>query len=1238
MAELEEYVIRTASVFDLDIIGTLFNNDYTSHFGEKLDAPLSQLFVEYQTHRFVVFEEKSPKVLLAYCEFCIYPNIPVLSNDFWPQWLKCRFCIDVPLSLMNTMFFNYYIYVREHVEILKQVIMEVFYCEHKINYLIIARPPNYSAKEYDLLEDFGKVYYPNTFNMYGCRNLPTIIVISRNDFMPVINFRKALPEDNDDVIEMIDVEEPHMRKQYGDYYIAEILLGTSGGNMENDKIIVTEDSGPSAIGSTGMMWLTDDTDIEQLIKNFDLESLGNLVTCTPDAPHATVQFEVFTADQRQYFNLKKKTYFGKREMVQLKGSNEEPDRECLNTQELYTKFNFIRYELHNSSNYLDKRLKTLKVSYDIPARLPKFKKYTLKNASRAFVLKNFILHPSLRLEYTYYYLCAMFSAYPDRDYCLVPIPPGAKYSVSLWALLKYFIRVQHRPSCNVSDDVFVAHRSSIYTELSIFRLVKEDLDDIYSLFTSGSKIKPEPGDRRSFRQSHGRMKKSIQLKIIKQICSDVLYNQMSEFSFWVIRCGHTNRANTTAVGFAILRPFSDYEAVYKQFLLPHDEGFLTFDRGELVMLCLHPYFHMWSDEVLRTVAVRSGFRDIFYFQEIKGDAMTNDLASKMMPVEPRRMRRNWFIDTRAKECYRRASDQVDLSKINCVMDEFYLFRHNLFPSKYMGNKNSLVIIGFSDICKAFLRLMVFSWNTPDYKYVSVSNCLPLLDITVIVGHGEVEAEYDQTVQCEYCVTPNECYLHSANTCPFVMDTTQRLDMRNYINFVPGEVESIKRQEKYIALESYCKVFYDKLLLLCDTKFGFPVQSGGTGGTGLPENYMTINRRLDKIELYHKLMEFNKTNLQDKCIIVYGHNLAVYECIDFLLRHGCLSSQIVFVEPHKMVQPEYINNPTCDSNLENILMDMVIDLGVTVHESANFEKFHCYATANFIEKVEFKRFPSKSQLLVPCHLFINFTENFLPVAFERVLEGSNIQLHDRKIVIDEDYRTNDDSIYAAGNSVVYLWNIFHQYIYTSEREMAQKLMDILKLGKETLTREKKFSKPCLFHAQLPENHKIIKVTIPKRYLLATLPNEYSHFMCTYDGDFCRVRLNRKLFVEEIVCVTRKLSRPLFFLEFFCGRHVTLLNNVHNRWKAGLIKSFINFFQEPWTEYIMHDRFDELQMKNHDTLKSLYQHIASRALGMNIGDSDFSEAGKHFLEANLLKFLREFREEFVNQFALPEDWTS
>jgi len=110
---------------------------------------------------------------------------------------------------------------------------------------------------------------------------------------------------------MIDVEEPQMRVEHGEFYIAEVLLGNSkSGKMDNEKIIVTEvrmkielsksksisltffqDSGSSS-GSTGMMWLSEEIDIMQLIKNYDLESVGNLVSCTPDAPHHTVKLDV----------------------------------------------------------------------------------------------------------------------------------------------------------------------------------------------------------------------------------------------------------------------------------------------------------------------------------------------------------------------------------------------------------------------------------------------------------------------------------------------------------------------------------------------------------------------------------------------------------------------------------------------------------------------------------------------------------------------------------------------------------------------------------------------------------------------------------------------------------------------------------------------------------------------------------------------------------------------------------
>lgn len=49
-------------------------------------------------------------------------------------------------------------------------------------------------------------------------------------------------------------------------------------------------------------------------------------------------------------------------------------------------------------------------------------------------------------------------------------------------------------------------------------------------------------------------------------------------------------------------------------MLPFDKDNFTFERGELIMLRLHPYFTMWSDEILRTVSLRTGYRDIYYFQ------------------------------------------------------------------------------------------------------------------------------------------------------------------------------------------------------------------------------------------------------------------------------------------------------------------------------------------------------------------------------------------------------------------------------------------------------------------------------------------------------------------------------------------------------------------------------------------------------------------------------------------------
>ncbi|XP_034480067.1 cilia- and flagella-associated protein 61 [Drosophila innubila] len=1238
-----DYVVRTAGSSDIDQIEALFQSDSSSYFGEKLDAPVSQLFQEYQTHRLVVYLIDDPTHFLAYCEFCIYPNIAVLSNDLWIQWIKCRFCVDLPISLMNTIFLNFYIHTAMYDKILKLVLLEVFYREHKVGFVIITRPPNYSAKEYELLEKYGRVYYPNDFDMYTRKNLPTIIIISRANIMPMVTFRKALPEDNDDVIEMIDVEEPHMREEHGDYYIAELLLGTSG-KMDKDKIIVTEDSIQSS-GSTGMMWLSEDIDIEQLIKNYDLENVGNLVSCTPDAPHSSVKVEVYFAE---HFGLRpvdtKLINFDKHRSVVLK----PVEKYHLTEQErVYTTFRYISDRLKSASTYLTRVSKILEITYDASHRRSstRVKKHGLAAAGRAFVLKNFILHPSLRMEYTFYYLCAMFSAYPECDYCVVPIRPGTNFSLSLWALLKYFTRVPHRPDCVMSDEIFVVHRSSINTELSVYPLEKDDMPDIISMFPNY--VAHQSSTETIVTQHihlapHTTLDDNHAVQLLHHIAMDVLENLKPEFSMWIIRCGNLGRENSTTVGFVVLRSFSNYESIYKQFWLPYDENYLTFDRGEIVMLRLHPYFHIWSDEILRTVSLRTGFRELFYFRPISGLVMPNDLAFKMMPVEPRRMKRNWFIDTNNEKCFRRASRVVPLPRINCVRDNFYLFRHNLCPSKYIGNQNPLVIVGYSEICKALLRLMVFSWNTPDFKNVNTSNCLTYLDITVICKYGEIEAEYDYDLHCAYCEDRSDCYLNNGNSCPFVMDATQRLDLRNWIHFVPGKVEHIDCNEKVVSLDNNCKIHYEKLLLLCDTKYGPPadvqakIPKGKT--SDMPYNYAHINSRLDKIIIYYKIIELNNSKLANKRIVIYGYTLAIYECIDFLLKHGCQPEDITYVQPLKVEKPEYLNIPNTDKNLDNILIEMVADLGITIYESTNFRDFTFYKNVSFIKTANFQKFPQNELLSLECDLFINFLENHLTAPTEQMLIKSRIRVQDRQILVDENFCTNDPNIYAAGKNVAIIWQVFYQYTHTSELEMAERLVDILQLNQESHGKKDfRFSKPVIFRALLPMGHKIVKITTPKRYLLGKLDNTYSHVMSTYyKGDFCRIRMSTNKIVEEITCVTQNLNKPLVFLEYFCGKHDTLLNNLKSRHQLGLIKNFISFFEEPWTEYIMHDRFGDLQEKNRHTLTTLMRQKHSVIKSLDIDDAEFDVACKHFVEGNLLKFLRSHRHEFINKFALPEDW--
>lgn len=108
----------------------------------------------------------------------------------------------------------------------------------------------------------------------------------------------------------------------------------------------------------------------------------------------------------------------------------------------------------------------------------------------------------------------------------------------------------------MSDEIFVAHRSSINTELSIYPLEKEDMPELISMFPNY--VPHQSSNETIFTEhTHATQGKYLDdnqaVQLLQHIAIDVLDNLKPEFNMWIIRCGNLGRENSTTVGFVALR-------------------------------------------------------------------------------------------------------------------------------------------------------------------------------------------------------------------------------------------------------------------------------------------------------------------------------------------------------------------------------------------------------------------------------------------------------------------------------------------------------------------------------------------------------------------------------------------------------------------------------------------------------------------------------------------------------------
>ncbi|XP_013110105.2 cilia- and flagella-associated protein 61-like [Stomoxys calcitrans] len=1271
-----QFYIRDANPEDNNDIYEFFaTGGNVCYFGEtrrKLKKP-KIYFSKYITHRIIVYLREEPCTIIGYAEISNAPYRPALPEDCWENWLSKHYCTQLPLNSGNTMFLNTFIYNKIHnPALLQEVLGEIFLRENKIRYVIVVQCPDYGFRnekkrpDFYCVEQFCSTFYPHSFSASSCPNSEQIHVVYRDDVIPKMRYRTARFGDNDAIVELVDLNRPDVKQELGDFYIAEELMSESSKSV----LVITEISHITA----GFIWLNGHVDILTLLQNFELKPFGNLIKFNPNKRFKEKQIVVTTTKRR---HVNKLFAHGDIEPIietlekELSTIDEEENKDLLafNNDEFKKRSLYFKKlpkfigKLQSQDCYIQLRKRRCGIFYNIPEGNNIIS--NLESASNVFAIHLFGLKDCHDLRRLFRFLLTAFGAFPDRDYCLLSISVAQTMTPILFEMLKYFIRVVPQAGCKIDEHLYITQRSAIYGDLQLFPVRKEDTEAIQQLL---SKETPETMamPRKMWRQSRmstiaSRMtattsniylnidnenQMQYDMEVVMSILENIFQEPFSKYQSFTIKCGDSTKAEqeNVLVGFVLLRPFNSSWCLEEHFILTKSKEEPMDNIAEIMIFKLHPLFHYQADVIFRELARISNNWHFYHFRSNLRQCLSNDFLLNMQPLEPRRMKKLWFTkgNSQPLDGTDNATENDLHTPIDFFNDHFAAFQNNLGHSTYFGHTMNIVILGFTDICKAFLRLLLFSWHEMG-NVQSINNCLPHIMISVICNPGVMEAEYESSFKCESCKNHADCWVNYRNCDAFVRDVTERMDVRTWVKFVSGKVKAIDTEKHLIKLETKCEIFYETLLLMCSIEYG--ISKGMINTENIPANYIVINNRYDKLLFYHSLRMFQKDVSSSPITVVYGSHVRSFEFINFLLKHGVEASCISLVMPYQVADSKkcrLLNDSSMDIRIEVILREMVEDLGVKVYEAMNLQELKLQDDFSNVKSASFKSFLGDRELTLICDFFVSYCEKYMSDDLMELIEAAGLETKDSFVMVNEHYRTSVDGVYAVGNFIKHNKEPNHQYRFVSPQEAAEKLILALELNAlQVPHKEDKYSKPYYFQAQLPMENFFIKITMPKRYLANHLDNEYGFPLITYyEGDFSRVRLNEHDIVEEIVIVTKK-NKNYDFLKFFCGRHELLLNNLRSRWYLKEIDSFLEYFQEPWVELIMNDNFEALQKLNKLLILPAAQQMMKLKVDRNVRRKIMHSYCQDMgvtsqLEFAFLEFLREHRDEFQTDIALPEDF--
>ncbi|XP_012942608.1 cilia- and flagella-associated protein 61 [Aplysia californica] len=1233
----------------------------TARRTESLDAPHIIKLVEPWTEKLfgrvnivnviekavlaITLNNKNEEIM-GHAAFLDFPNLPDIDSAKWEDWFNTKYA-GGQVNSLNALFLHYFVAKKEYaMGCAQEIIRTAFNAVPDLHFLFLSVPVGQFPDP-----SLAQAFKPMEKREDGQSDSSVLFVCRRHDHVPVLHIRQAFVEDHDDLTPIFNRQSDMLHNTYGDYFLAE-LIEAQDADMH---CLVAEVEKTSY----GFMSISTDVNLDVLNQCFELVPFNGLrkphpddITQPPPTPPATPPTAPAEDEPEQESLGSKSASTAAIDEGATEGVNGEKSlgadavaesspkgskhssRAGSPAQEVKTDHRLsdagspsMVCELSDYEQNIKEAAETVEKSSPLsqpmtPKELvpPSQKRFvpTYHGAPNAFSIQLFCVAEQYEMR-SCDFLVKAFSKFPDRDFCIVTVP----HMVPEFPLIQNFVRVTPKCPSVLPQELYVFHRSGLLKNLRVRPACTSDLEAVEKLVTTIE------------------LKENI-LEDLKQFNAARRDIDGTEIQAYVAEC------LDQVVGVAVVRREEEIEYIRSHYNI---EDFIYYnhhrreDHGHLHHFVLNPVFsHLtkhFFKEILRLAHKTCLHYPLYPPYTTKENLENHTLVSGLNALVP--------VRTRRQIVYPKEGLGIN-GPSERVLKEFppYALNHvnrKLVLEPKVTVNARIVVVGASDVGLAYLETLVYC---PHLRF----NNITLISPHGLPGDLPPDQLRDQVLSNSHC---------------FSQSDYAQMALRTWVNVVYGKMTAIDRTKKLVTVNGSAIVPYDHLVLCTGRQYQVPCPTGAdvlndTTNDQLPQsphrryqgpvpgNLFLVNDAYDgAVMLYRAESQLLKGN---KKIVIYGHSMDAFTCLQALLKLGVCGSDLTLVEPPMADKVSCFNNPS----VEGVVRARLSAAGVTMYGDSYLANWNDGEMEDGEDIATVAFTTSGAHLRLECQAFFCFFSKEVDKdAFTAI--NCACLVYDGRLVINASFHTNDVSVRAAGTLTKYQrkyhcepWS--HANFNSKEVGIAL-ASEMLRLFDPTLEPQLEppeeplnlipiYRSPNVRTAVLPGDLHYLDVSkpcLPTDLLVQMTQPDYGRELVTGQAgggqDYFRLHVNHYKSVENITCLAKQPFPADNFLCLF-GVHERTINNLLSRFDEGLVKDFYKYLMEPWALAIYHDRFadfrDEIRellitspKEGASTLEDLARQLVDEETGLTSEQRKelmlayVSTGAKRAVETRLLNFM-------------------